>query len=57
MICNCIACDVKDILLIAATEQGKDNRGLHDLDSNQKLSRDDIELMKKTGMEGEVIIC
>ncbi|XP_063426599.1 tRNA (adenine(58)-N(1))-methyltransferase non-catalytic subunit TRM6-like [Mytilus trossulus] len=39
-----------------STEQGKDNRGLHDLDSNQKLSRDDIELMKKTGMEGEKII-
>ena len=32
----------------------KDNRNLQDLDSNQKLSRDEIEQMKKEGVTGEV---
>lgn len=35
-------------------EKGTDNRDLHDLDSNQKLSREDIEKMKKEGAKGEV---
>ena len=35
-------------------EKGTDNRNLHDLDSNQKLSRDDIEKMRKEGAKGEV---
>ena len=32
----------------------KDNRNLQDSDSNQKLSRDEIEQMKKEGVTGEV---
>ena len=32
----------------------KDNRNLQDLDSNQKLSRDEIEQMKKEGVTGKV---
>ena len=33
---------------------GKDNRNLNDQDSNQKLSKDDIDKMKKGGMDGQV---
>ncbi|KAK3093402.1 hypothetical protein FSP39_015098, partial [Pinctada imbricata] len=41
---------------VLGTEQGKDNRDLHDLDSNQKLSRDDIEKLKKDGVKGKELI-
>ncbi|XP_033735564.1 tRNA (adenine(58)-N(1))-methyltransferase non-catalytic subunit TRM6-like [Pecten maximus] len=40
----------------ALAEGGKDNRDLLDLDSNQKLTRDDIEKMKKDGIKGKEII-
>ncbi|XP_069117685.1 tRNA (adenine(58)-N(1))-methyltransferase non-catalytic subunit TRM6-like [Argopecten irradians] len=40
----------------ALAEGGKDNRDLLDLDSNQKLTRDDIEKMKKEGIKGKEII-
>ncbi|XP_062576198.1 tRNA (adenine(58)-N(1))-methyltransferase non-catalytic subunit TRM6-like isoform X2 [Saccostrea cucullata] len=41
---------------VLGSEKGTDNRNLHDLDSNQKLSREDIEKMKKEGAKGEEII-
>ncbi|XP_061172819.1 tRNA (adenine(58)-N(1))-methyltransferase non-catalytic subunit TRM6-like [Saccostrea echinata] len=41
---------------VLGAEKGTDNRNLHDLDSNQKLSREDIEKMKKEGAKGEEII-
>ena len=34
----------------------KDNRNLVDGSGNQKLSRDDIEAMKKGGVEGHVSV-
>ncbi|OWF38416.1 tRNA (adenine(58)-N(1))-methyltransferase non-catalytic subunit TRM6-like [Mizuhopecten yessoensis] len=40
----------------ALAEGGKDNRDLLDQDSNQKLTRDDIEKMKKDGIKGKEII-
>ena len=41
---------------LAAAEMGteKDNRNLLDSDTNQKLSRDEIEQLKKEGVTGEV---
>ncbi|XP_052699747.1 tRNA (adenine(58)-N(1))-methyltransferase non-catalytic subunit TRM6-like [Crassostrea angulata] len=41
---------------VLGPEKGTDNRDLHDLDSNQKLSREDIEKMKKEGAKGQEII-
>lgn len=38
------------------TAEGKDNRHLLDLDSNQKLTQEEIEQMKKEGVSGDHLI-
>ena len=44
------------IIILANEEKGseKDNRNLQDSDSNQKLSREEIEQMKADGVSREV---
>lgn len=39
-----------------ASEEGKDNRHLQDKDSNQKLTQEEIEQMKKEGVSGDHLI-